>query len=115
MTQRVLSWSRSNTLAVSIAAGRLLELGVVLTEADVDSISARAYVDDASTTLTPITGASAVDVAWDAARQKWVGLLPYVAAFDALDTVRVVVTAVVGGSSERLLDASAPFTTADGR
>jgi hypothetical protein len=78
-------------------------------------MSARAYVDDGLEVLTPIAGAAAVPLVWVPDASHWAATLPYVAALDALERVRVIVTLTSGGVTHDLMDASCRLVRADGR
>jgi hypothetical protein len=104
-------WARANTLAISIAYGQFLDLGTPLAPDTAPTLTAQVCGDDGAVAPTPLPGIAPVTLTWDAVRREWVGLIPYVVAYDALASVRLIVT----GGDERLMDAVYTFARADGR
>lgn len=112
---RLGTWDRRASLAVTIRAGLLTDQGRVLVSTDPITLQARAYLDDGAVTPTPLAGAISVPLGWSASAAQWAADLPYLAAMDALASVRVVVTITAGGVTHDLMDARAVFVKADGR
>jgi hypothetical protein len=115
--QRLDTWARRTGYVLSIPAGQLYDdiLARPLTDADSFTLAARAWADDDLPVPTAITGASSVALTWSAATQRWVCELPYVTAFNALPSVRVIATITAGGATHDLMDARVTFVKADGR
>jgi hypothetical protein len=59
--------------------------------------------------LSPIAGAVAVSLSWDASLGRWAGEAPYLTAFDAMTQARVRVTVTVGSRTARLRDTLVSF------
>lgn len=110
-------WDRRTGFVARIPAGRLTDaiLGRALIDGDAFTLSARAFAATDSASPVPITGANPATLTWSPDASQWAAELPYLAAFDALEAVRVIVTLTAGGTTHDLMDASVSFVRADGR
>jgi hypothetical protein len=109
-------WDRNARLVVAIEDGALKDrkLKRALTILDTFTLRVRAYANTGKKPLTLIVGAASVDLLRDTPTTQWVGVLPYLAIFDTMPSVRIVVTCTDAGGTDWLLDGLVAFGDADG-
>ena len=108
-------WERGTDLAVKILEAELVDDdGVPIAPARVTSLTALVAVAGDAQPPAPLGGRTPVALVHDVVARRWRGVLAYDGDLDALDAVRVVVTATIEGRTARPLEAEARFALADG-